>query len=52
MSDATVSAARMGARAGETYRTTGIPQRNPVAAVPDLSAAWVLAYVQAAYRRV
>jgi hypothetical protein len=40
----------MGARAGDVYRETGISQRNPLVAVAELSRAWVLAYVDAAYR--
>jgi hypothetical protein len=40
----------MGARAGEVYRLTGITQRNPLAAVAELSLVWVLAYIDAAYK--
>jgi hypothetical protein len=43
-------AGRIGTRAGDTYRETGVTQRDPFKSLPDLSRAWVLAYVDTAYK--
>jgi hypothetical protein len=40
-------AARMGARAGAAFRTTGTPTPNPFAGRDELAAAWRRAYFAA-----
>jgi hypothetical protein len=43
------AAAQMGTRAGEAFRDTGVPQRNPFRGkAPELAAAWRAAYLAAA----
>lgn len=47
---AEAAAARMGTRAGETFRDTGAPSRNPFDGKgrPSLAAAWRRAYLSTA----
>lgn len=46
---ATAAAAQMGTRAGETFRDTGLPARNPFRGKAiELAAAWRSAYLAAA----
>jgi hypothetical protein len=46
---AAAAAAQMGTRAGESFRDTGVPTRNPFRGkAPALAAAWRRAYFAAA----
>jgi hypothetical protein len=47
------TAARMGRRAGETFRDTGVPTRNPFDrdGLEAAATAWRRAYLEAARRR-
>lgn len=52
MSAAEDAAARIGANAGETFRDTGLPSRNPFQGKdPKLAVAWRRAYMATARPR-